>query len=68
MVSLLPLPQDLVVPLIVTTALPTAASVFVIAQRYNVLERPMAAVVFVSHLAGIATLTILLVLLEARGS
>jgi predicted permease len=62
-IALLPLPADLVVPTIVTTALPTAASVFVIAQRYKVLERPMAAVVFVSHLAGILTLTVLLVLL-----
>jgi predicted permease len=63
-IALLPLPPDLIVPTIVTTALPTAASVFVIAQRYNVLEAPVAAVVFVSHLLGIVTLTVLLVLLE----
>jgi hypothetical protein len=64
-VSLLPMPGDLAVPTVVTTALPTAATVFVVAQRYNVLERPMAAVVFGSHLAGILTLTALLVLLPA---
>lgn len=59
----LPVPADLVVPLTITAALPTAASVFVVAQRYGVLEGPVAAVVFVSHLAGILTLTLLLVLL-----
>jgi predicted permease len=63
-IGLLPLPPDLVVPTIISTALPTAASVFVIAQRYGVLEAPVAAVVFVSHLLGIVTLTVLLVLLE----
>ena len=63
MVSLLPLPADLLVPIIVTTGLPTASSVFVIAQRYGILEAPVAAVVFVSHLLGIVTLTVLLVLL-----
>ena len=41
----------------VTTALPTAASVFVIAQRYGVLERQAAAIIFGSHLVGIVTLT-----------
>lgn len=65
MVALLPLPPDLVAPLVVTTGLPTAASVFVIAQRYGVLERQMAAVVLVSHLGAILTLTLLLVLLPA---
>ena len=35
-----------------------------IAQRYGVLERQMAAVVFVSHLLGILTLTGVLVLLQ----
>jgi len=59
-----PVPTDLTAPLLVTTALPTAASVFVIAQRYGVLERQMAAVVFVSHLLGILTLTGVLVLLQ----
>ncbi len=63
MVSMLPLPADLVVPIVVTTGLPTASSVFVIAQRYGILEAPVAAVVFVSHLLGIVTLTVLLVLL-----
>ena len=48
-----------------TTALPTAASVFVIAQRYGVLERQAAAIIFGSHLVGIVTLTMLLVLLRA---
>ena len=47
----------------ITTALPTAASMFVIAQRCGVLERPAAAIVFVSHLLSILTLTRLLVLL-----
>lgn len=60
----IPVPPDLVAPLVVTTALPTAASVFVIAQRYGVLERQVAAIVFVSHLAGILTLTVVLVLLQ----
>jgi predicted permease len=64
MASLLPLPADLAVPIVVTTALPTASSVFVIAQRYGILEAPVAAVVFVSHLVGIVTLTVLLVLLQ----
>ena len=41
-----------------------AASVFVIAQRYGVLERQVAAIVFVSHLLGILTLTGVLVLLQ----
>ncbi len=57
------LPRDLVEPTLITAALPTAASVFVLAQRYGVLERPIALVVFASHLLGIATLTGLLVLL-----
>jgi predicted permease len=60
----LPIPQDLEAPLLVTTALPTAASVFVIAQRYGILERQVAAIVFVSHLLGILTLTGVLVFLE----
>ncbi len=60
-----PVPHDLTAPLLVTTALPTAASVFVIAQRYGVLERQVAAIVFLSHLAGIITLTGVLVLLGA---
>jgi malonate transporter len=64
-IRFLPLPPDLVVPTAITTALPTAASVFVIAQRYGVLEEMVAATVFVSHLAGILTLTLLLVLLQA---
>jgi malonate transporter len=58
-----PVPPDLQAPLVVTTALPTAASVFVIAQRYGVLERQAAAIVFASHLIGIVTLTVLLVML-----
>jgi malonate transporter and related proteins len=61
---LLPVPTDLQAPLLVTTALPTAASVFVVARRYGVLERPVAGVVFGSHLLGILTLTGLLVLLQ----
>lgn len=65
MTAILPLPSDLVVPTIVTTALPSAASVFVVAQRYGVLEGPVAAVVFASHLIGIVTLTLFLVLLPA---
>lgn len=60
-----PVPADLTAPLVVTTALPTAASVFVIAQRYGVLERQVAAIVFASHLLGILTLTVVLVLLQA---
>ena len=60
---LVPLPAYLVEPTLVTAALPTAASVFVLAQRYQVLERTLALVVFASHLLGIATLTGLLVLL-----
>lgn len=64
MVSALPIPADLAVPIVVTSALPTASSVFVIAQRYGILEAPVAAIVFVSHLLGIVTLTVLLVLLQ----
>ncbi|WP_027135035.1 AEC family transporter [Geminicoccus roseus] len=60
----IPLPPRLVEPTLITAALPTAASVFVLAQRYNVLERPVALVVFASHLLGIATLTGLLVILQ----
>jgi malonate transporter len=60
---MVPLPHDLVEPTLVTAALPTAATVFVLAQRYGVLERPIAIVVFLSHLVGIATLTGLLALL-----
>ena len=59
-----PLPADLVEPTLVTTALPTAASVFVLAQRYRILEQPIAILVFVTHLLGIATLTGLLVLMS----
>ena len=62
--QVIPVPTDLPAPLLVTTALPTAASVFVIAQRYGVLERQVAAIVFVSHLLGILTLTGVLVLLQ----
>jgi malonate transporter and related proteins len=58
-----PVPGELRSPLIIATALPTAASVFVIAQRYGVLERQVTAIVFGSHLLGILTLTGLLVLL-----
>ncbi|WP_191058230.1 AEC family transporter [Geminicoccus harenae] len=61
--TLIPLPDDLVEPTLITAALPTAASVFVLAQRYQILERPIALVVFASHLLAIATLTGLLVLL-----
>jgi predicted permease len=60
----IPVPPDLVAPILVTTALPTAASVFVVAQRYQLMERQVAAIVFVSHLLGILTLTGVLVLLE----
>lgn len=60
-----PVPDDLAAPLLVTTALPSAATVFVIAQRYRILERLTAAVVFLSHLVGIVTLTLVLVLLES---
>ena len=63
--AVIPVPEDLVVPTILTAALPTAASVFVVAQRYGVLEGAVAGVVFVSHLAGILSLTVLLVLLGA---
>ena len=63
--ALVPVPGEFRAPLLLTTALPTAASVFVIAQRYGVLERPIAAIVFASHLLGIVTLTLLLVLLGA---
>lgn len=59
---LVPVPPDLVAPILVTTALPTAASVYVVAQRYQVMEQLAASVVFLSHLAGIATLTLILVL------
>ena len=62
--QLVHLPPLLVEPTLVTAALPTAASVFVLAQRYTTLERPVALIVFASHLAGIATLTVLLVLLQ----
>ena len=62
--QMVPLPPYLVEPTLITAALPTAASVFVLAQRYKVLERPIAIVIFVSHLAGIATLTGLLVFLQ----
>jgi predicted permease len=51
------------VPTLVTTALPSAATAFVVAQRYGVLERPVAAIVFVSHLVGILTLTAIMVLM-----
>ncbi len=60
----LPVRPDMVTPILVTTALPTAATVYVVAQRYRVLEGLAAAVVFVSHLVGIATLTGVLVLFE----
>jgi predicted permease len=63
--AFVPVPEEFQVPLLLTAALPTAASVFVIAQRYGVLERPIASIVFASHLAGIVTLTLLLVLLGA---
>ena len=62
--QLIPVPADLQAPLLVTTGLPTAASVFVIAQRYGILERPAAAIVFGSHVVGIVTLTVLLVWLR----
>ena len=62
--QLIPVPADLRAPLLVTTGLPTAASVFVIAQRYGILERPAAAIVFGSHVVGIVTLTVLLVWLR----
>ena len=61
---LVALPPLLVEPTLVTAALPTAASVFVLAQRYTTLERTIALIVFASHLAGIATLTALLLLLQ----
>ena len=59
----LPFPPDLAVPMLITTALPTAASVFVIAQRYGVFERQSAAIFFLSHLIGIGTLTAILAML-----
>ena len=51
--------------LLLTRALHTAASVFVIAQRHGVPERPVAAIMRASHLVGVVTLTVLLVLLGA---
>lgn len=63
LIQYLPVRPDMVTPILVTTALPTAATVFVVAQRYRILEELVAAVVFVSHLVGILTLTGVLVLL-----
>lgn len=60
--QVVPVPPDLVAPILVTTALPTAASVYVVAQRYQVMEQLAASVVFLSHLAGIVSLTLILVL------
>lgn len=62
LVGLLPVRPEMVTPILVTTALPTAATVFVVAQRYQVLDGLAASVVFVSHLVGIVTLTGVLVL------
>lgn len=58
-----PVPSELREPVLINAALPTAATVFVLGQRYHVLERTTASLVFVSHLLGIFTLTALLVML-----
>ncbi len=62
LVRQLPVRPEMLAPILVTTALPAAATVFVVAQRYRILEGLVAAVVFVSHLVGIVTLTGVLVL------
>jgi predicted permease len=63
LLPLFELPEELREPVLINAALPTAATVFVLGQRYHVLERTTAALVFVSHLLGIFTLTALLVML-----
>ncbi|GBD44061.1 hypothetical protein HRbin40_01544 [bacterium HR40] len=60
---LLPLPPDLAVPTVVTTALPTGAMVYVLAQRYRVFVDRASTIVLTTHLLSVVTLSLLLALL-----
>ncbi len=56
----LPLPHELAAAAIITAALPTAATVFVVAQRYQTFVMRSSTLVLVTHLGSTITLTALL--------
>jgi predicted permease len=56
----LPLPGQLAAAAIITAALPTAATVFVVAQRYETFVMRSSTLVLVTHLGSTITLTALL--------
>lgn len=62
-VHLLPLEPDRLAALVLLAAMPTAASVFVIAQRYDAWVLRASSSVLVTHLGSVATLGALLYLL-----
>jgi predicted permease len=55
------LPSPLAEAAVITAALPTAATVFVVAQRYDCFVLRSSTVVLVTHLVSVVTLTGLLV-------
>jgi hypothetical protein len=60
---LLPLDPDKLAAAVLLAAMPTAASVFVIAQRYETWVLRASTSVLVTHLGSVATLAILLYVL-----
>ena len=56
-----PIPPETGVPVLILTALPTAATVFVLAERYGVGVPGASGMVLFTHLVSVATLTGLLV-------
>jgi predicted permease len=62
---LVPLRPDLAMATIVTASLPTGASVFVLAERYDVYTRRASSIVLATH--ALSVLTVTAVLVWARG-
>jgi predicted permease len=66
-VYLLPLPPATTAAAVITAALPTAASVFVLSQRYDTFVMRASTIVLVTHLLSVVTVSILLVWFTGSG-
>ena len=60
MVFVFPVPAHWVLAAVLTAAVPSASSVFVVAQRYQVYQEQASALVLVTTVIGIATLTLVI--------
>jgi predicted permease len=58
---LLPLRPDLALATIVTASLPTGASVFVLAERYQTYTRRASSIVLATHAVSIVSVTAVLI-------